>query len=237
MDLAEVEHLILNDDYDSILERSIELVAKAQAHHDIVIIEGVELNARNPFTEKLNLDLASTFQSGLIFAGNAGANSLCQIGEYLNFYIKRFAGLKNWLAGYIANKMVDESLSDVENACQVLTDEKITCLGLIADNKQLTDIKDTVSFIASSLQVNSLVERLNALEMQSITTPAFFKYRLMEKARQAKQRIVLPEGDEPRTLKAALICHDRQLAHCVLLGDRTKSKRSQRKKAYFYRIL
>lgn len=222
LDMAEVESLILKDDYDTILEKSIELVMKAQKDNDVVVIEGIELNARNPFTEKLNLDLAATFQSGLIFAGNAGANTFCQIGEYLNFYIKRFSGLKNWLAGYIANKMADASLSDEENACQVLTDEQIDCLGLIADNKSLRDVNDIVNFIQGSLKVDDIVAKLNAVEEKPITTPAFFKYRLIEKARQANQRIVLPEGDEPRTVKAAIICHDRQIAQCVLLGERAK---------------
>jgi phosphate acetyltransferase len=31
---------------------------------------------------------------------------------------------------------------------------------------------------------------------------------------------VLPEGDEPRTIKAAVICHQKGIARCVLLGNR-----------------
>lgn len=222
LNMSEVEALILKDDYDTILEKSIELVVDAQKNHDVVVIEGVEFNARNPFTEKLNLDLASTFQSGVIFAGNAGHNSLCEIGEYLNLYIKRFAPLKNWIAGYIANKMADQVLTTEEMACQILTDQSIACLGLIEDNPALTDVKDVVRFIEGHLQLHSVIAHLNAMVEHPITTPAFFKYRLMEKAREANQRIVLPEGDEPRTLKAALICHERQLAQCVLLGERAK---------------
>ncbi len=222
LDMSEIENLILKDDYDTILEKSIELVVAANKDHDVVVIEGIELNARNPFTEKLNLDLAATFQSGLIFAGNAGTNTLCQIGEYLNFYIKRFEGLKNWLAGYVANKMSDASLSTEEHICQIITNQQINCLGLIADNKDLHDVKDIVNFIESNLNIDSIVEKLAQLEVKPITTPAFFKYRLIEKARKANQRIVLPEGDEPRTLKAAIICHDRKIAQCVLLGERSK---------------
>jgi phosphate acetyltransferase len=33
------------------------------------------------------------------------------------------------------------------------------------------------------------------------------------------KRIVLPEGDEPRTVQAAAICAERGIARCVLLGD------------------
>ncbi|WP_205680319.1 phosphate acetyltransferase [Brenneria alni] len=50
-------------------------------------------------------------------------------------------------------------------------------------------------------------------------SPPAFRYQLTELARQAGKRIVLPEGDEPRTVKAASICAERGIAHCVLLGD------------------
>jgi phosphate acetyltransferase len=40
-------------------------------------------------------------------------------------------------------------------------------------------------------------------------SPAAFCHQLTEKARQANKRIVLPEGDEPRTVKAAAICAER----------------------------
>ena len=42
---------------------------------------------------------------------------------------------------------------------------------------------------------------------------------MVEKARAANKRIVLPEGEEPRTIQAAAICQSRGIANCVLLGD------------------
>ncbi|NSL55718.1 phosphate acetyltransferase [Uliginosibacterium aquaticum] len=49
-------------------------------------------------------------------------------------------------------------------------------------------------------------------------SPPAFRYQLIQKARAAKKRIVLPEGDEPRTIKAAVICEEKGIARCVLLG-------------------
>ncbi|AGO16105.1 phosphate acetyltransferase [Glaesserella parasuis] len=49
-------------------------------------------------------------------------------------------------------------------------------------------------------------------------SPAAFRYQLTELAREAKKRIVLPEGDEPRTVKAATLCAERGIAECVLLA-------------------
>ena len=41
---------------------------------------------------------------------------------------------------------------------------------------------------------------------------------IITRAKANKQRIVLPEGDEPRTVEAAAICQSRGLAHCILLA-------------------
>lgn len=50
-------------------------------------------------------------------------------------------------------------------------------------------------------------------------SPPAFRYKLTMLARQANKRIVLPEGNEPRTIKAAAICAQRQIAQCILLGE------------------
>ncbi len=50
-------------------------------------------------------------------------------------------------------------------------------------------------------------------------SPPAFRHRLIEAARAADKRIVLPEGSEPRTVMAASIVQERGIARCVLLGN------------------
>lgn len=50
-------------------------------------------------------------------------------------------------------------------------------------------------------------------------SPPAFRHRLVETARALNKRIVLPEGSEPRTVKAAAIAQERGIARCVLLGN------------------
>ena len=42
--------------------------------------------------------------------------------------------------------------------------------------------------------------------------PPAFRHRLVQAARAASRRIVLPEGDEPRTVQAAAICQRKGIA-------------------------
>lgn len=49
-------------------------------------------------------------------------------------------------------------------------------------------------------------------------SPPAFRRRLVTRAREADRRIVLPEGTEPRTVRAAVTAHEMGIARCVLLG-------------------
>ncbi len=60
-------------------------------------------------------------------------------------------------------------------------------------------------------------------------SPPAFRHRLIEAARVARKRIVLPEGTEPRTVLAASIVEQRGIARCVLLGDPDEVREVARK--------
>jgi phosphate acetyltransferase len=82
----------------------------------------------------------------------------------------------------------------------------------------LERIKDAIDHVAQTLDTDWLISH-SKKEFEFRLSPAAFLYQLTEKARAAKKRIVLPEGAEPRTVKAAAICARRGIAHCVLLAD------------------
>jgi phosphate acetyltransferase len=75
-----------------------------------------------------------------------------------------------------------------------------------------------IEFVAERTDITPLRERMNLPSRKRMPPPAF-RHRLVQAARKADKRIVLPEGDEPRTLQAATICHEKGIARCVLLGD------------------
>lgn len=56
-------------------------------------------------------------------------------------------------------------------------------------------------------------------------TPLMFEYELMSRAARVRKRIVLPEGEEERILRAADILTKRGTAEIVLLGDQTLIRR------------
>ncbi|MCR2783958.1 MULTISPECIES: phosphate acetyltransferase [unclassified Microbacterium] len=55
----------------------------------------------------------------------------------------------------------------------------------------------------------------------TVVTPLMFEYGLMERARSARRRIVLPEGDDDRVLRAAATVLTRGIADVTILGKET----------------
>jgi phosphate acetyltransferase len=88
----------------------------------------------------------------------------------------------------------------------------------------LERIERVMDEVASHLDVEWLAARC-ATDREPRLSPPAFMHRLVTRARAADKRIVLPEGDEPRTVRAAVICHDRGIARCVLLAQPDEVRR------------
>lgn len=78
-------------------------------------------------------------------------------------------------------------------------------------------VKQYVTDNLSESWLSHLTDNVSELEKYS---PPAFRHKLTELARQANKLIVLPEGTDIRTIKAAAICVERNIARCQLLGDK-----------------
>ena len=72
-------------------------------------------------------------------------------------------------------------------------------------------------FVSSHIDVEWLKQHSNNAATPRLS-PSAFRHELVQKSIAAKKRIVLPEGDEPRTIQAAAICQARGIADCILLA-------------------
>jgi len=83
----------------------------------------------------------------------------------------------------------------------------------------LERIEKVQEYIASHIDKHWLNTLTQDSSLSRRLSPPAFRYHLTELARKANQRIVLPEGEEPRTIQAAVICAERGIAKPVLLGN------------------
>ncbi len=73
----------------------------------------------------------------------------------------------------------------------------------------------------SHIDKNRLRERFRTTSNETLT-PIMFEYRLFEQAQRKRQRIVLPESDDARILRATEILIHRDIVDIILLGDPKK---------------
>lgn len=85
-----------------------------------------------------------------------------------------------------------------------------------------SDDAQKIDIAKSSVHRHVDYEKINnklKLKKTRKRTPDIFKYEIIERAHSKKKRIVLPEGDDDRTLKAAEWVRNRDIADLILLGD------------------
>ncbi|OYQ79360.1 phosphate acetyltransferase [Ignatzschineria sp. F8392] len=216
---GEVNNAIRNGSYDDLLEAVVGRATEAAKGHDIVVVEGLTYHNTRPYTHDLNADIARTLCAGVVFAGNSLANTPEEVAAHfdLNAYI--YSESHIWLAGYIINHVKDpKAIEKTVTFCQTDFCRSLDTLGIVPENESLKDDLAAIRFIAQHLNVERLVKELKTQGTDRMP-PSAFRYKLIQSAQKADRRIVLPEGDEPRTLRAAAICAERGIARCVLLGD------------------
>lgn len=105
----------------------------------------------------------------------------------------------------------------ISKAKQLFTGKNIHLAGVIADSAKPVE-QNKLTYLGSAAQLIN-TEQLLTYHTDRVS-PAQFRFNMMSQARMANKRIVLPEGAEPRTVRAAAICHEKGIARCVLLASR-----------------
>ena len=104
------------------------------------------------------------------------------------------------------------------------TVERLMAMSPEVPADDLERLNQSTGFFADHIDTDSII-RGCAAPVEARLSPAAFCYRLTERAKQLDARIVLPEGTEPRTLRAAALCAARGIARPVLLGDPEEVRR------------
>jgi len=81
----------------------------------------------------------------------------------------------------------------------------------------ITRMQEVMEEVANSIEIEWLADRA-ALPQDVRMSPPAFRHQIVKQAQLANKKIVLPEGDEPRTIQAAIACTERKIARCLLLG-------------------
>ncbi|MFE4498717.1 phosphate acetyltransferase [Rhodococcus sp. NPDC056743] len=85
-------------------------------------------------------------------------------------------------------------------------------------------VDTALSLMERHVDAETLLGRM-ALPIPSVMTPQMFEYKLIDRAREDRKHIVLPEGGDDRILRAAGRVLQRQIADLTILGDEASVRR------------
>jgi phosphate acetyltransferase len=84
--------------------------------------------------------------------------------------------------------------------------------------KSQRKIDTALELMDKYVDIADLIAQLS-IPIPSVVTPQMFTYQLLDRARSDRRRIVLPEGEDDRILKAAGRLLQRSVAELTILGD------------------
>ena len=123
-------------------------------------------------------------------------------------------------------KLCEKAIKEGLPLLRVKTDSLRTAISLQNLNVKIPedDIERRINlkkYVASFIN-KEWIKKLISTQVERKLSPPAFKYQLIDKARKANKKILLPEGEDPRIIQAAAICYKRKIARPILLGDPEK---------------
>ncbi|RKX76229.1 MAG: phosphate acetyltransferase [Spirochaetes bacterium] len=162
----------------------------------------------------------------LITPGDRVEHIFAVLAAQKSAYYPRYAGIiltGGIIPGENITKLI-EGISDADlTILSVEDDTYITAMKVheITGELKSDDIEkvETVNqLIEKSMDIHGIFNQLGSIKISALT-PRMFQYRIVEMARKEKKRIVLPEGEEPRIIKAASECMGRGICEIILIGN------------------
>ena len=221
--LETIEQLLGSDRTEELLETIARQREALALNKDVVLIQGISLT--KPYAAGLNFSIATTLGAAIIFEITTEQNletALRQLKIIINPYKLRY---KQPILGFVINQNNLQETSLIKKY-KNLFDLQLPLLGIFPYKPESAQ-KASGIYCVPETGINcsfdfSFIQKILDKPAAQPITPPIFKYKLIDLACSANKKIILPEGDEPRTLRAVNICAARGIAECILLGEKNK---------------
>lgn len=211
-----IEKHLSQGNLSTLLEEIIAVREEQYNNYQLVVVAGLQIHSDIPYAMDFNKQLATALNAKIIFVinDNVTIDNTILLEKYRTVAFPYLQANLNNILGYVVNHEAMQNCNEpkiCEKNLAFLSTE-VSCLGCLS-------VKDTQCTNNCSKIV---IETLAKTQQENVITPPLFCYNLIQGAIKCKKRIVLPEGDEPRTIQASNICANRGLAKCVLLGEKDR---------------
>jgi phosphate acetyltransferase len=207
---AEIRNSLISGCEQMIMELLVDKLSRVSAKNDVVIVEGI--STPDIFYKKeLHRMLTSALDADIILIasvdGKAPKDLISEIAVEEHFH--KIANA--FMAGCIFLNVPENGEDVIRAACK---DSDLPALAFIHGGENPS--KEAVIAGIAEEPWEYILKKNREHRM----SPPEFRNFLIKKAQKHKARIVLPEGSEPRTVRAAILTLQRQIAIPILLAKR-----------------
>ena len=195
--------------------------------HDVVVIEGAIPEAGRTYLPAQNVKIAAALNARVILVAAVAGQAAAAVAAQLQLTLHDYAHGHTEISGFIltadAQNVPSAGFAADVQAELAKHGKQLECIGLVTvpADVQVAQAQEAAKAVAAQLNADVLGSEL-AKPVATHLAPAAFRYQMMARARVANKRIVLPEGNEPRTIAAAAICENKGIARCVLLAKKAE---------------
>lgn len=222
-DLKTIEDFLGIDHEEELLEKIAKQREELLANNDLVLVQGASLI--KPYATELNFSIATALGAAIIFEVNIEENHKTALRNLKIITHPYRHHYKHPILGFVVNQKNYQTKTDLEKY-KALLDLNLPFIGafpyLSESTKNVASVEKVANLINDSDFNFHLIQRFLDKPSTIPITPPIFRYKIIEHASHANKKIILPEGAEPRTIKAATICAKRNIANCILLGEKDK---------------
>lgn len=225
---AVAEDLLAAGDDQTLMERVVALCSRAAEHADVLVVEGVGAD----YGSRLDALMLRALDAALVLVASArGEVPAPELASAVAIEAHGYGRLDARAAAFVldvpAGRAAAEDLAAEVAAHRAALEARGLKPVAIVPSRELAAARGTGDAGRAERLAGVLADRVDPAWLRTLArpdrvprlSPPAFRHRLVEAARAADRRIVLPEGAEPRTVAAASIVAERGIARCVLLGD------------------
>ncbi len=203
--IAHAERLLSTGNGSVLMEQVLDLYQTVINENDIVVVEGLSPDRLLFRSKKLNKLLARALDVSVILIstpnGRTAKDVLDEVEIEAQDYLEVNAGVSGCILSSLTNLEVP-SLKDMFGKSSVPVIAYLP--------KEGTSLVKSIN--------RTIIRKMGSDKKEHSISQAEFRSSLIRMAKKEQQRIVLPEGAEPRTIQAAILAFERRIAVPVLLG-------------------
>jgi phosphate acetyltransferase len=208
--IAEVSAALIAGNEQVVMEFLVDKFTRVLAKNDVVVVEGIS-DPSLFFKKELHRMLTCAFDADIILVASAKEKKTEDLIRDISIETHFHRVANTYMAGCVFLDVSEESEDSLREACKK---NNLPVLAFVHGGEN-----PSVETVVAGIEEESWAFILKKTREHRMSPPEFRNF-LIKKAQKRKARIVLPEGSEPRTIRAAIQTLQRQIAVPVLLAKR-----------------